>query len=157
MIKFIRNTEYGNMVKGIFILLVNLGLVVVSMYPTAYLTGAGDTARFYSQLFVGAQLAVIMACYIHWYLKVNLLARDLFNNSEMRKVASSHALRHLFVSIGITLLFAAIAFLTTIILIFGGIQIYAFIIALSECLIGNLTLGLLLWHFGLPNRVLGRY
>ena len=153
----IKNTEYGNMVKGIFILVLITFLVMGGLYPTAYLMGAGDTAYSFSVYFVAAEGLSITLLYWRWYKKSNNLAKDMFNNSEMRKVASSHALRHLFVSIGITLLFAAIAFLTTIILIFGGIQIYAFIIALSECLIGNLTLGLLLWHFGLPNRVLGRY
>ena len=159
MIKLFRNTEYGNMVKGIFILVLITFLVMGGLYPTAYLMGAGDTAYSISVYFVVAQGFCITLLYCHWYKKTNNLAKDMFNNSEMRKAAGSYAIRHLLLSIGITLGIAAIALLVTFLnLIFVGIsQIYSFTSVISEGVIGNLTLGLLLWHFGLPNRVLGRY
>ena len=125
----IKNAEYGNMVKGIFILVLITFLVMGGLYPTAYLMGG------------------------------NNLAKDMFNNSEMRKAARSCAVRYLLLSIGITLGIAAVALLVTFLnLIFVGIsQIYSFTSVLSEWLIGNITLWLLMWYFGLPNRVLGRY
>lgn len=155
----IKNTEYGNMVKGIFILVLITFLVMGGLYPTAYLMGAGDTAYSFSVYFVAAEGLSITLLYWRWYKKSNNLAKDMFNNSEMRKAARSCAVRYLLLSIGITLGIAAVALLATFLnLIFVGIsQIYSFTSVLSEWLIGNITLWLLMWYFGLPNRVLGRY
>lgn len=147
------------MAKGIFILVLITFLVMGGLNRTAYLTGAGDTAYSFSLLFVIAQGAAAIYCYCAWYCKVNHLAADLYNTEEMRKAASSKILRFLLRYLLLNL-FIGIVALALILLsaIFAGIsQLYCFSSIISEALAGFITLLLLMYVFGLPNRVLGRY
>lgn len=159
MMKLIRNTEYGNMAKGIFILVLVTCMVTWGLWEASYLTGAGDDAYSFSFLFVTAQGAVIIGAYILWYREANRLASDLYNITEMRKAAHSRIPRYLLSAIVITLIIAAAAVIAMVFILFlANINgIYIFSSALSELLIGNFALILLMYFFGLPNRVLGRY
>lgn len=134
-------------------------LLVLGLSGFAYTAGAGSENFRLSTVFVLSQICIILVIYWRWYIKANREAAELYNIEKMRKAAFRYIPGSLLLSVTLTGLIAAAGMAATFLqIIFVDInRIFCVSAMLSEFLLGNLSLLLVMRTVGLPDRVLGRY